>query len=376
LQQPAQRVLKVADQILKAATTQTEASTQDGRSLRSYDFMSFGGARVQASSHALCVMIIALSLGGFDLNAHQPTNETPPIGEKAVLWHQRDVATCNLFYGAGGEEHAPAGRFTFVQEDIGGTQPKFDIEDERGIRWTAKLGVEARSETAATRLVWAIGYFTDEDYYVPELRVEGLRHLKRGREYVSGDGVVRGARLERQIPGEKKAGHWSWLENPFLGTREFNGLKVLMALINDWDLKEVNNSIYDEQEGEQRYTVSDLGASFGRNSNEYARSKADVDGYRRSRFIKAIRPQEVDFVLQQHPFWVKAVRTVHFREYGRMEQLVQHIPRTDVRWVGQLLAQLSDTQIGDAFRGAGFSAQEVDAYTAAIKARIAQLSAL
>jgi hypothetical protein len=331
---------------------------------------------VRATLNALCVMVGAFSLCGFDLNAHQPTKEAPPTSGKAVLWHQRDVATCNLLYGAGGEEHAPAGRFTFVQEDLGGTQPKFEIEDERGIRWKAKLGVEARSETAATRLVWAAGYFTDEDYYVPELRVEALPNLKRGREYVSGDGVVRGPRLERQTPGEKRAGGWSWQENPFVGTRELNGLKVLMALINDWDLKEVNNSIYDEQNGEQRYAVSDLGASFGRNSNEYSRSKADVEGYQHSRFIKEIRPQEVDFVLQHYPFWVSGVRTVHFREYGRMEQLVQHIPRTDVTWVGQLLSQLSDTQIGEAFRAAGFSAQEVEAYTAAIRARLAQLSTL
>jgi hypothetical protein len=321
-------------------------------------------------------MIITLSVCGFDLSAHQRTKEASATSDKAVLWRQPDVAMRNLLYGAGGEEHAPNGPFTFVHEDLDGTQPKFEIKDEQGIRWKAKLGAEARSETAATRFVWAAGYFTDEDYYVPELRVEGLPSLKRGREYVSGSGVVVGARLEREIRGEKKAGQWSWLENPFVGTREFNGLKVLMALINDWDLKEVNNSIYDEQDGEQRYAVSDLGASFGRNSNEYSRSKANVEGYQRSGFIKAIRPQEVDFVLQHYPFWVTAVRTVHFREYGRMEELVQHIPRTDVTWIGELLAQLSDAQIGDAFRAAGFSAQEVDAFTVTIRARIAQLSTL
>jgi hypothetical protein len=293
-----------------------------------------------------------------------------------VLWQQRDVATCNLFYGAGGKEHAPTGRFTFIHEDLDGTQPKFEIEDEQGIRWAAKLGIEARSETAATRLVWAAGYFTDEDYYLPELRVKGLPTLKRGHAYVSSDGVVLGARLERKVPGEKKVGSWNWRENPFVGTRELNGLKVLMALINDWDLKEVNNSRYDEPDSEQRYVVSDLGASFGRNSNEYDRSKGDVDGYLRSSFIKEIRPQEVDFVLQRHPLWVTAVRTVHFREYGQMEQLVQHIPRSDVTWIGRLLAQLSDSQIGDAFRAAGFSAVEVDAYTAMIRARLAELSAL
>jgi hypothetical protein len=41
-----------------------------------------------------------------------------------------------------------------------------------------------------------------------------------------------------------------------------------------------------------------------------------------------------------------------------------------------MLAQLSDTQIGDAFRAAGFSPQEVDAFTVTIRGRIAQLSTL
>jgi hypothetical protein len=59
-----------------------------------------------------------------------------------------------------------------------------------------------------------------------------------------------------------------------------------------------------------------------------------------------------------------------------MEQLVQHIPRSDVKRIGQLLAHLSDSQIGDAFRAAEFSAVEVDAYTATIRARLAELSAL
>ena len=331
---------------------------------------------MRARFNALCVLVGTLSLCGFDPRVYPATKEAPATTDKAVLWHQRELATSNLIYGAGGEEHAPVGRFRFMHEDLDGTQPKFEIEDEQGIRWKAKLGIEARSEVAATRLVWAAGYFTDEDYYVPELRVEGLPDLKRGKEYVSSGGVVMGARLERRIPGEKNAGHWSWLENPFIGTRELNGLKVLMAVINDWDLKEVNNNIYDEKDGEQRYVVSDLGASFGRNSNEYTRSKADGEGYLQSGFIKEIRPQEVDFVLQQYPFWVSAVRRVHFREYGRMEQLVQHIPRTDVAWVGRLLVQLSDAQIGDAFRAAGFSAQDVDLYTVAIRARLAELSAL
>ena len=50
----------------------------------------------------------------------------------------------------------------------------------------------------------------------------------------------------------------------FTGTRELNGLRVMMALINNWDLKDENNAIYREKPvRDQIYEVSDLGASFG-----------------------------------------------------------------------------------------------------------------
>ena len=53
--------------------------------------------------------------------------------------------------------------FTFIQESLSGTSPNFEVEDERGVRWKVKLGVEARSEVAAARLLWAAGYSVDEE---------------------------------------------------------------------------------------------------------------------------------------------------------------------------------------------------------------------
>ncbi len=34
-------------------------------------------------------------------------------------------------------------------------------------------------------------------------------------------------------------------DDPFEDTREWNGLRVMMALMNNWDLKDENNAIYD-----------------------------------------------------------------------------------------------------------------------------------
>src|SRR5512146_2964553 len=175
-----------------------------------------------------------------------------------------DMTSLDLIYGAGGKVHAPDpfDTFTFVSEDPAATSPKFDVADGQGVQWKVKLGPESQSETAATRFLWAAGYFVDEDYYLAELTVKGLPTLRRGQEFVSPGGIVRGARLERKHAGVTKLGDWDWWENPFLGQREMNGLRVMMSLLNNWDLKQVNNSIY-VVDGERRYAVSDVGATFG-----------------------------------------------------------------------------------------------------------------
>ena len=113
------------------------------------------------------------------------------------------------------------------------SSPKFNVTDANGTKWKVKLGVEAQPETAATRIVWAVGYYTDEDYYFDSIKVKGLPKLKRGEKYVSGN-TVHGARLERKVKGEKSLATWSWFNNPFTNTRQMNGLKVLMALVNNW----------------------------------------------------------------------------------------------------------------------------------------------
>lgn len=307
------------------------------------------------------------------LNKKKPHADSLP----GVLWREpKDLTSRNLYDGPGGREHAPKGRLIFIKEDHDGSNPKFVVRDEQGGKWKVKLGQEARSETAATRLVWAAGYFTDEDYYVPVLKVEDLKRLSRGQEFVAPDGTIRGARLERDRKGEKKIDHWSWFENPFVGTREMNGLKVMMALINNWDLKEDNNGIYEEKNGERRFVVTDLGATFGRTGNTLTRSRGVTEDYIHSGFIHKVRPDRVDFVLHSRPFFLLAVNVPYYCERTRMESIVKDIPRADARWLGQLLARLSDQQISDAFRAAGYALPETEACTRTLRQRITALTKL
>lgn len=288
-----------------------------------------------------------------------------------------DVASLDMVHGAGGKARAPdsAERFTFVSEDPGGSSPKFEVVDEDGVEWKVKLGPESQSETAATRFLWAAGYFVDAGHYIAELKVAGLPVLRRGQEFASAGGVVRGARLERKPVPAGKVGNWDWFDNPFLGRQELNGLRVMMSLLNNWDLKQVNNTIH-LVDGERRYTVTDLGATFGNTGNALTRSKGMPVEYQDSKFIAKDSPDFIDFVLHSRPFFLGVVGVTHYRDRTRMEQITRHIPRADARWLGQRLSKLTDGQIRDAFRAAGYGTGDVEILTRTIRLRIAALESL
>ena len=296
----------------------------------------------------------------------------------AVIWRQPgDVASLNLIYGSGGRADAPdpKGTYTFVKEDPAGTSPKFDVEDALGVGWGVKLGEEPQSETAATRLLWAAGYFTDEDYYLPELTVKGLPILARGQNFVSSGGTVHYVRLKRRRKEVKAVGDWDWFDNPFHGTRELNGLRVMMSLVNNWDLSTLNNAV-EAVDGERRYLASDLGATFGNTGNYFTRSKSDVADYANTKFIERATPDAVDFVLHSRPFVLSIVNVFNYRDRTRMEQVTKHIPRADAKWLGQQLGLLSAEQLRDAFRAAGYTPEQVEGYVKVVQQRIAALNAL
>jgi hypothetical protein len=336
-------------------------------------------------SFARVALVSMLSFGivacAASMAAHKPEQENAPARDanvRAVIWRDPGpMASLNLIYGAGGKGHAPnpKGTFTFVREDLEAGSPKFEITDERGIEWKVKLGEEPQSETAASRLLWAAGYFVDEDYYLAEITVTGLPKLRRGDEFLSKDGVIHGARLERQLKGQEKRGTWDWFDNPFIDTRELNGLRIMMALLNNWDLKEVNNSIY-EMPGERRYVVADLGATFGNTGNSLTRSKSTPREFADSEFVESANADTIDFVLHSRPFLLSVFNVPNYQTRTRMEEITTKIPRADVRWLARRLGSLSDRQVRDCFRAAGYATHEIEIYARAVRKRIAELSAL
>ena len=330
-------------------------------------------------------LTFAVLLGSLSLSLPAPAQKHASRAEKeraaslpAVIWRDPgDVSKLNLFYGAGGRRDAPdlKGRFVFVKEDLSGTNPKFDVEDDRGRKWRVKLGHESRPETAATHLLWAAGYFVDEDYFVPKLKVHGLPKLRRGEKLVLDDGTVGDARLELRRKDVRKLGQWSWFQNSFEESRQLNGLRVMMCLIDDWDLKADNNSVY-EVGGEREYAVTDLGASFGKTGNYFTRSKGVVADYERAEFVERVTSGRVDFVMHSRPFFLTFLNVPKYRERTRMEKIGDDIPVADAEWIGRLLGRLSAGQLQDCFRAAGYDSETADRYAEAVQKRIAELNEL
>lgn len=330
--------------------------------------------RVTVSAALMTVLLISVT----PAKQNTAVLKESPGKHAAVLWRDPgDIASRNLFYGPGGKAHEPRGAFTFKEEDMAGTSPKFDVVDHDGVRWRVKMGPEARPETVASRFVWAVGYFANEDYFMPALHVEKMPRLRRGRNLVSPGDSVHDVRLKRHVPDEKKVGAWSWAKNPFTGTREWYGLRVLMALMNNWDLKDINNSIYETRDEpiENRYLVSDLGASFGSTGLNWM-LKGSPAAYCSSKWIKSVSGEFVDFNVPSGPAMNYYIDFPELAMRLNMRWLGHHIPRKDARWMGDLLARLSPAQIHDAFRAGGYSAQEVEDLSKVVERRIAELEKL
>ena len=296
----------------------------------------------------LALVLNSPALGG---NASDEETQKPKLGSApAVLWREPvDIKARDLFYGQGGPDHQPQGKFTFIGEKLNGVNPKFDVLDEHGIRWGVKMGEEAKPETAATRLIWAVGYFANEDYYLPELTVDGDLTLTRGQTMIRDGKVRKGVRLKRHNRGEHEIADWSWDKNPFVGTKELDGLKIMMEIICNTDLKTVQQHVYDVRGTEQRYVAADVGASFGKAGKGIFRTKGKLSDFQELPLIKNAGPDYIDF-------W-----------------RFKHIPRGHAIWIGQYLTQLSDEQLQDAFRAGGFSAGEVEGFSRKVREKINEL---
>lgn len=343
-----------------------------------------------ASTRKSSLLLLSLMLGlliSAPVWAQNRENEPKPSGVP-VLWRDPgDIAARDLKYGCGSATLAPLGPFTYVGDESTGESPKFRVTDSRGDTWVVKLGVEAQAETVATRLIWSMGYFADEAYYLDRAEIKNLPSLSRGgQSFVEGKSVVLGARFEPKRKHVQRGVNWDWEENPFVKTRELDGLKVLMVLLANYDTRLANNKILTTQNTEtgaleSRYVATDVGATLGKVGGLGGkRSKNSLADYQSSKFILGIENGMVNFDYSTKPKGMGKFASFFKPSYrnsqAKKERAMRSVPVENARWIGSLLAKLSDEQLRDAFRAANYDRDTMEGFIKVLRDRINQLNHL
>jgi hypothetical protein len=304
----------------------------------------------------LVLLAFLLSLTSIDTGLAKPKKKKEvPTGTR-ILWQRpTDISSRDLYLGPGGAAMRPdLRRITFIKEEKGGYSKKYEVRDGSGRKWVAKIGKEAQSETSAIRLLWGLGYVTEVNYLVPRVTIPSK-------------GTFNNVRFEARPENWKRVGEWKWKSNPFTGTTEFQGLKIMMALINNWDLKDSNNEILQlrgDNGNELRYIISDLGATFGHASTtpilwRLTRSRNNPVNYAKSNFLEKVKGDRV---------------VLHFG--GKTRGIMKDIAVQDAQWLGSWLSQLSDRQLRDAFRAANYRPDHINLLVRAVRERTNELLSL
>lgn len=293
-----------------------------------------------------------------------PSNAPTTTG-KPIMWMDRgNIAGLDLIHGIGSAETMPKPPFTFVKEDVSGTNPKIRITDANGMTWNMKFDEEVHAEIAGSRFAWACGYMVEESHYVASGTVQGVSGLGRAKKFVGSDGSFTAAMFERR-PDDiaRRKTPWSWDSNPFVGTKELSGLAILAVMMNNWDAKVDNNNVLgmwneDKSAVNEWYIVADWGGTFGKMGGVFSHSKWDIDAFNKQGFIKGVSGGRLQL------------------EYsGKGGSILKSVPLEHARWFAGIIGQLTDAQLADAFRAAGATPAEVSGFSARMRSKINELKA-
>lgn len=285
-----------------------------------------------------------------------------------LLWRDPGAVESIDFVRPAGGAACPSPPFTFVEELFSGMSAKVLVRDARGVAWQVKGGPEARADAFSTRLVGALGYYAEAICFLAEGRIEGVRApLRRASGFMQPGGGFTYAGFERRDPElrfREDLG-WRWDRNPFQGTRELAGLRLLAVLLSNWDNKDARNRWQGSNTGvlESKdrwiYFVTDWGQTLGAwrglllgspwNCTEFARQTA--------KFVQGVSNGRIRFGFRgQH--------TAGFSD---------NLTQGDMQWLMQWLGRITAAQIQAGLAASGATQDEQRCLAAALRSRIEQL---
>ena len=308
--------------------------------------------------------------------------EPPLRSSREVIWRDPgELSADNVREGPCGRGGGPAEPFHFVEEHDTGSQPCVSVRDARGREWRVKWGQEVHTEVFGTRLAWALGYFAEPSYFIRSGVIQGARDLRRAASCLDEQHRFVDARFELSESGVAKhfdAHGWAWDSNPFVGSHELNGLKILMMLVSNWDNKDVrdvargsNTAIFEypvednPPEGgsltEARYLIIDWGAALGTwGNNVLKRGRWDAEAF-----------------AAQNQYFITGV-TDGFVQFGyqgqRTADATQNITVADLRWFDRRARRITDDHLRAALVASGATDDETERFTAALRERLDQIT--
>jgi hypothetical protein len=275
----------------------------------------------------------------------------------ATMWVEpTNLPARDLYYGPWGRDQAPDPNavYTLVERKHSGVNLGMTVTDPQGREWSVKqpypghVDSEAPVEVALSRLLSAVGYHQPPVYYLPAF------NLRDG----FGTRPEAGGRFRLKHAALKDAGSWKWEANPFVGSRPYQGLIVMLMMFNSTDLKNSNNTLYERRRGEvieRWYAVRDIGAALG-DTDRLTPRKNHPDSFERHPFILGVNGRWVDFAYD-----------------GWYRNLVRdRVTPADVAWASNLLGRLSERQWDEAFRAAGYEPDVADRFIRTLGAKIRQ----
>jgi hypothetical protein len=290
--------------------------------------------------------------------AHVKPTVRPSEASMTQLWEQpQDLPARDLFHGPWGPERAPdpMATYTFVGRKQHGTNPGVVVTDPEGREWHVKQaphsnqGSEAPVEVVLSRVLSAVGYHQPPVYFVPSFAMTDA----------SGAHTEPGGRFRLKTDALVKRGPWSWQQNPFVGTKPYQGLLVILTIFGSSDLKNVNNTLYEANvpgsEPRLWYVVRDLGTALGE-TGRLKPKRSDPDLFERLRFVNGVNDGYVEF-----------------NYHGWHQELLRHrITPQDMQWACDLLTGISHSQWREAFRAGGYPPADAERYIRRLFTKISE----
>src|SRR5262245_30036371 len=160
----------------------------------------------------LGLAVLTAACSGVAINERPRTAPEISTARLSELWvAPKDISTRDLFVGSGRPEDAPSVNVEYkvLKFDERGYSSGYDLTGPDGRKWDVKVGKEAQSEVAVSRILWALGYYQPAVYLMDGWRLKGDWQFE-------GD-----AARFRLMSDHKVEGEWKWRDNPFESSRPF-----------------------------------------------------------------------------------------------------------------------------------------------------------